>query len=182
MSDSPRPSNGSPHPSFWIRELPFFAVLALTIIGIAYTSFSKQPIAAYWDVLGPIVGLVCVGSGWHAAADKTARVRLMVTQALHWIAFLAAMNMMLLPVVQRNFSANATGLAVFTLLALGTFTAGVHVLSWQVCLLGVIMALGIPAIAWIENSTLLVVIIAGVIIATGSVLWWHWRGSRAHGA
>jgi hypothetical protein len=34
------------------------------------------------------------------------------------------------------------------LLALGT-TAGVHILSWQVCLLGLIMAFGIPAIAWI---------------------------------
>jgi hypothetical protein len=66
-------------------------------------------------------------------------------------------NLMLLPSVQRNFNADATVIAIFTLLTLGTFTAGVHVLSWQICLLGLIMALGIPAIAWIENSALIFV-------------------------
>ncbi len=80
--------------------------------------------------------------------------------------------------MQRIFNAGATGLAIFTLLSLGTFTAGVHVLSWQVCLLGLIMALGIPAIAWIENSALIVVLIAGVGVGIGVVIWWHihdWR-------
>ena len=52
------------------------------------------------------------------------------------------MNILLLSSVQRIFTAQTTALAIFTLLALGTFTAGVQVLSWQVCLLGVIMALG----------------------------------------
>jgi hypothetical protein len=41
------------------------------------------------------------------------------------------------------------------------------------------MALGIPAIAWIENSALLVVLIAGAVIAIGAVLWWHWRHRHA---
>ena len=107
--------------------------------------------------------------------------RLIVTQALHWFAFLLVMNLMLLSSVQRIFTAQATGLAVFTLLALGTFTAGVHVFSWQVCLLGLIMALGIPAIAWIENSALLVVPIAVAVVGVGAVLWWHWHQGRSKG-
>jgi len=104
-----------------------------------------------------------------------------VTQALHWFAFLLVMNMILLPSVQRIFTAQTTALAIFTLLALGTFTAGVQVLSWQVCLLGLIMALGIPAIAWIENSALLAVLIVGAVVGIGAVLWWHSRerGTRA---
>ncbi len=165
--------------SFWIRELPFTIVLILTIAGVAYTSFSKKPIVGYWEVLAPIIALVCVGAGWQEAGDKTGRLRLVVTQALHWSAFLLVMNMLLLTSVQRIFTAQATALAIFTLLALGTFTAGVQVLSWQVCLLGLIMALGIPAIAWIENSALLVVLIAGAVIGLGAVLWWHWRQRRA---
>jgi hypothetical protein len=122
---------------------------------------------------------VCIGAGWQEAEDKTGRLRLVVTQALHWFAFLLVMNMLLLTSVQRIFRAPATALAIFTLLALGTFTAGVQVLSWQVCLLGLIMALGIPAIAWIENSALIVVLIAGAVIGTGAVLWWHWHQRRA---
>jgi hypothetical protein len=163
------------HVSFWIRELPFTVVLILTIAGVAYTSFSKQPIVAYWEILAPIIALVCVGAGWQEAGDKAGRLRLVVTQVLHWGAFLLVMNMLLLSSVQRIFTAQATALAIFTLLALGTFTAGIQVLSWQVCLLGLIMALGIPAIAWIENSALLVVLIVGAVIGVGAVLWWYWR-------
>jgi hypothetical protein len=167
------------HPNFWIRELPFTVVLILTIGGVAYTSFSKQPIVAYWEILAPLIALVCIAAGWSEAGDNNARLRLVATQALHWFAFILVMNMLLLPNVQRIFSAQATALAIFTLLALGTFTAGVQVLSWQVCLLGVIMALGIPAIAWIENSALLVVLIAGAVVAIVAVIWWHFRQRRA---
>jgi hypothetical protein len=174
----PLPSK-APHLSFWIRELPFSLMLILTIIGVAYTSFSKQPIIIYWEILAPIIGLVCVAAGWQGANDNAARMRLIATQALHWLAFLVVMNMLLLSGVQRIFNAGATGLAVFTLLALGTFTAGVHVMSWQVCLLGLIMALGIPAIAWIENSALILVLIVGAVLGIGAVLWWHWRERTA---
>jgi hypothetical protein len=165
--------------SFWLRELPFTIVLILTIAGVAYTTFSKQPIALYWEILAPIIGLVCVGAGWQEAGDKTGRMRLIVTQALHWGAFLLVMNILLLGSVQRIFTAQTTALAIFTLLALGTFTAGVQVLSWQVCLLGVIMALGVPAVAWIENSALLVTLVVASLIGLAVVLWWHLRGSRA---
>jgi len=179
------PHVAQPHPkahvSFWVRELPFTLVLILIIAGVAYTSFSKKPIVGYWEILAPIIALVCVAAGWQEVGDKNGRLRLIVTQALHWFAFLLVMNLMLLSSVQRIFTAQATGLAVFTLLALGTFTAGVHVLSWQVCLLGLIMALGIPAIAWIENSALLVVPIAVAVVGVGAVLWWHWHQGRSKG-
>jgi hypothetical protein len=164
--------------SFWIRELPFALVLILTTIGVAYTTFSKKPITGYWEILAPLIALVCVGAGWEGADDNAKRLRLIATQALHWIAFIVVMNMLLLASVQRDFSASATGLAMFTLLALGTFTAGVHVLSWQVCLLGLIMALGIPAIAWIENSALLVVLVVGVVVGIVAVFWWRIHESR----
>jgi hypothetical protein len=166
------------HVSFWIRELPFTLVLILTIAGVAYTSFSKKPIVGYWEILAPIIAVVCVAAGWQEARDKAARLRLIVTQALHWFAFLLVMNMLLLSSVQRIFTATTTALAIFTLLALGTFTAGVQVLSWQICLLGLIMALGIPAIAWIENSALLLVLIMGVAAGVAAVFWWYWRERR----
>ena len=172
------PSPGSRHASLWVRELPFGLVLILTTLGVAYTSFSKQPIIAYWEVLAPIIGIVCIGAGWQSAKDRAAQLRLVWTQALHWLAFILVMNMMLLPNVQRTFNAGTTCLAIFILLALGTFTAGVHALSWQICLLGLIMALGIPAIAWIENSALLIALVAAAVLGIAAVFWWHWRERR----
>ncbi len=181
-SDRKTAVHNRPHVSFWIRELPFSLVLILTLLGVAYTSFLKQPIMGYWELLAPVIGLVCVGSGWSSANDKYARLQLVWTQALHWAAFLLVMNMTLLPSVQRILNASATGLAVLMLLALGTFTAGVHVLSWQVCLLGIIMALCVPAAAWIEASALMIVLVSIAALGIGVVLWWHWHESRAQKA
>jgi hypothetical protein len=169
------------HARFWVTELPFSLVLILTMVGVAYTSFSKHTITWYWEILAPLIALVCVGCGWRNAPDSTARLRLIATQVLHWVAFLIVMNMLLLPSVQRIFTSNSTGLAIFTLLALGTFTAGVQVLSWQVCLLGLIMALGIPAIAWIENSALIGLLAFGVVIGIGVVVWWYVHERRTGG-
>ena len=69
--------------SLWLRELPFSVVLVLTVFGVAYTSFSKQPITGYWELLAPIIGLLCVGAGWQNATDRAARWRLISTQVLH---------------------------------------------------------------------------------------------------
>jgi len=181
-SDDAEDATHKPHLGFWIRELPFSLVLILTLLGVAYTSFLKQPIMGYWELLAPVIGVVCIGAGWPGANDKNARLQLICTQALHWAAFLLVMNMMLLPSVQRVLSASATGLAALMLLALGTFTAGVHVLSWQVCLLGIIMALCVPAAAWIEASALIIVLIAVAVLGIGVMLWWHWHERRAQKA
>jgi hypothetical protein len=161
--------------SFWLKELPFALVLILTTLGVAYTSLTRQPLVGFWELLAPLLALVCIGSGWPSANDKTARLILIGSQVLHWLAFIVVMNVLLLPSVQRNFTANSTAIAVFTLLALGTFTAGLQVFSWQVCSLGLVMALTVPAIAWIENSALIVAVIFVLMLAVGVAVWWHWR-------
>ena len=166
------------HPSFWIRDFLFFLVLVLTVVGVAYTSFSNRPIILYWELLAPIIGLICVGDGWHRTRRSADRWRLIATQGLHWLAFLLVMNLLLLPSVQRLFNAGSTGLAIFVLLTLGTFTAGVHSLSWHVCLLGLIRTLSIPAIAIIQTSALILAVIGAGIATVGAVIWWHWRAKR----
>lgn len=163
--------------SIWIKELPYSLILALTLIGVAYTSFSNQPLIIYWEFLALVIGVMCVATGWQNTNDKETRLRLISTQVLHWSAFLLVMNMILLPSAQRILNASVTGIAIFTLLALGTVTAGIHVASWQICLLGLVMALSVPAIAWIKASALLVVLVVSVALGAGVVLWWPWRKS-----
>jgi hypothetical protein len=106
-------------------------------------------------------------------------MRLVWTQALHWLAFLVAMNLLLLSGVASMLGSDALGLTILTLLALGTFVAGVHIQSWQICVLGMIMGVGVPAVAWIERSALLILTSAVVIGILGLALWWGLR-SRAH--
>ena len=170
------PVHQSPQLSFWIRELPFSLVLILTIGGVAYTSFSKHPILIYWGIytdLRPCLRLVWMAKRRQlqsTAADSYAVTALDRVPACDEHGVLGKRA--------EGFERHFDGFAVFTLLALGTFTAGVHILSWQVCLLGLIMAFGIPAIAWIENSALLLVLVLAAIVGIGVVIWWHWHERR----
>lgn len=162
---------------FWLRELPYIAVLVLTILGVAYTSVSHQPLIGYWEFLAVAVGLACITTGWLHIHDPKARFRMVWTQALHWLAFLVAMNIVLLPDVQIMLSAPATGLSLLMLLALGTFVAGVHV-SWHICALGIAMALFVPAIAWLTESSLFLVLGSVALIGVGMTFWWRLSGRR----
>jgi hypothetical protein len=164
-----------PRTSIWVKELPYSLILVLTVFGVAYTSFSNNPLVLYWEFLALVIGVMCIVTGLQNANDKQARLRLISRQVLHWSAFLLVMNMILLPSAQRILNASVTGIAIFTLLALGTVTAGIHVASWQVCLLGLVMALSVPVIAWIKVSALLVVLIISVALGVGVVLWWPWH-------
>jgi hypothetical protein len=159
----------------WLRDLSLGTVLVLTVVGVAYTSYSRRPIVIYWDLLAPLIAVVCVTSGWRRASERDSRFQLIRTQALHWIAFIVVMNVLLLASVQRILGVSADGLAMLTLLALGTFTAGVHVNSLRICLLGMLMVLGVPAIAWVEESAAILVLIAGLALAICAIVWWQWR-------
>ena len=150
---------------FLLREWPYLLVLILALFGVAYTSFSRAPMTIYWIVLAPIIGLICVVSRWHEAGTKDQRTRLIVTQALHWVAVLLAMRLMFVADVRQMMNSDASALASLTLLALGTFTAGVHIASWRICLVGVVLAVGVPAIAWLEQSTLLLLLAFIILVA-----------------
>jgi hypothetical protein len=168
------------HLRFWLRELPYAVVWVLTIFGVAYTSFAKQALITYWEFLAIVIGILCVITGWTHVEGRHDRLRLIGTQVLHWLAILGAMNLVMLPSVQTMLNVDATGLAILMLLGLGTFIAGVHTLDWQVSLLGLVMSLCVPAIAWIERSALLVALIIVAVAGVGLAVWLRIRDMRRH--
>ena len=163
---------------FLRRTLPFVALLVLAIVGVAYTNISQQPLAGYWEFLALVTGIVCVLTQWSSARDKQPRIRLIITQALHWVAILVTMNIVLLSGVQSMLPAPATGLVLLTLLALGTFLAGVNFLSLQICFLGVAMAVAVPAIAWFKQSALFLLLGAILVIGLVVAFWPRRAGER----
>jgi hypothetical protein len=159
--------------AFLAREWPYLLILILALFGVAYTSFSRTPITIYWIVLAPFIGVICVVTRWSDAESWEQRVRLLWTQALHWGAVLLAMHPMFVADVSRMMNADASALAALTVLALGTFTAGVHIAAWRICLVGIALGVGVPAIAWLEQSTLLLLLVAVVLIAVIAPFFWH---------
>ena len=156
---------------FLRRKLPYVAVLALAIFGVAYTNISHQPLNGYWEFLAVAIGFVCVATGWPSVPDRQARFRLMWTQAAHWVTFLVTMNLVQLPGFQRLLPVPATSLVLLMLLALGTFLAGINLLSVQICFLGLAMALAVPAIAWLKQSALFLLLAAVLLIGLSITFW-----------
>jgi hypothetical protein len=185
MSDPELPKNAdaitlySGNASLVRWKLPYIAVLALAVSGVAYTNISHQPLVGYWEFLALATGVLCVVTEWEKAKDKQARFRLMWTQALHWVAILVTMNIVLLSGVQKMLPAPATGLVLLTLLALGTFLAGVNLLSLQICFLGLAMAVAVPAIAWFKQYALFLLLAAILLIGLGIAFWPRRTGERA---
>ena len=173
-----------PHPAasrfglraFLIREWPYLLMLILALLGVAYTSFSHAPMATYWIALAPFIGLMCVVTHWKDARTREERLRLVRTQVLHCVAVLLAMHLMFVADVSRMMNADASALAALTLLALGTFTAGVHINAWRICLVGIILGVGVPAIAWLEQSALFLLL--AVAVLAGGIAPFFWHSSR----
>jgi hypothetical protein len=51
----------------------------------------------------------------------------------------------------------------------------VHARVWRICAVGVFLAASVPAVAWVQESAMLLLIGALLLIAVGVVFWWMWR-------
>jgi len=165
-----------------IFDLPYIVMLSMALFGIGLTTLSAEPVLYYWELLTPVFCAVCIFAGWRHTTTKPDRVRLVWTQVLHWAAFLAAMWMIHHPVIREVVNVNATGLNLMTLLALATFVAGIHAAAWQICVVGLILALTVPAMAFIQQSALFGVIIVLGVIFVGVSLWLTLHKEKKRGA
>ena len=164
---------------FWAADLPYLLMLGLTVLGVAYVSFSDQPSPVYWEVLAPVFAVICIAAGWPQARTRPLRIRLVVTQLLHWGAIGACMEVVFLPHVRAMINADALGLAILGLLALGTFLAGVHAVSWRIGVIGLLMALLIPLAALIDQAALVLLVAALVALAIAVALLLYRRRHAA---
>jgi hypothetical protein len=165
------PSPQSTMARFLWQQLPCVVVLVLAIAGVAYTNVSHQPLVGYWEFLALAICIVCVVTKWPETQGKEARLRLIWTQALHWVAVLVTMNIILISGVQQLLPTPATGLVLLTLLALGTFLAGVSLLSLQISFLGLAMGIAVPAISWLKQSVFFFLLGAVLLIGLGITFW-----------
>ena len=163
-------------------DLPYIVMVSMAVLGIGYISFSGQATPLYWEFLAPLFGGACVWAGWRHATDAQARIALGWSQALHWFATLIAMNLVYHPDVRSVANNNASGLTLMTILALSTFLAGVHARAWQICVVGALLAVAVPAFAWIEQSSLLALVVSVGVAFIGGALWWTLHSEKKKAA
>lgn len=155
------------------REWPYITMLALALFGVGYTSVSQQGMTWYWIAITPFFALVCVIVGWRGLQGARAHWHLIQMQALHWLAVILAISLVFVSDVEKIMNSDATALMVLTILALGTFTAGIQVASWRICIVGIVLGLGVPSIAWLEESTVLIVLSLIVVVTVGLSIYLH---------
>jgi hypothetical protein len=139
-------------------DLPYIIMLSMAVFGIGLVTFTGAPIGLYWEILTVVFCGLCIYVGWRHGLTKQERIKLVWTQVLHWAAFLAAMWLIYTPTMRSLVDVNATGLNLMVLLALGTFVAGVHAEAWQICVVGLILALFVPAMAIVQRSSLFIMV------------------------
>jgi hypothetical protein len=118
-----------------------------------------------------ISGIVCIVTEWGKTENRQGRVRLVWTQAVRWTAVLVVMNIMLLSGVRQLLPAPATSLVLQMLLALGCFLAGLNLASLELCFLWLVVGLAVPALSWVKQSMLFVILAEAFVVGIGMTFW-----------
>ncbi len=158
---------------FLERDWPYILMLIFAVLGVALVGLVGHPINGYWEILAPVFGAVCVYTRWRDAEHQAVLSRLIRIEALHWFAVIVAMQLIFITDVSGMMNVDAMGLMVMVILALGTFTAGAQIGSWQICIVGAVLGAGVPFVAWLERATLFVTLAAIAIVALVAFAYVH---------
>jgi hypothetical protein len=152
----------------WLRQdSPFIAMLLLALAGVIF----RLPVS-YWIILTPVFGVISIVAGWPHFETGEARLDMMFRQTMCWCALLVAIFLLYNTGVQGVLNANSSALTMMTLLAMGTFVAGVQADVWRICAVGLVLFLAVPGLGWLDQSPLLVTVATCLFIALGGVAWW----------
>jgi hypothetical protein len=153
--------------AWFLHDMFYIAMLALALVGVVF----RLPVA-YWVILMPVFGVITIAEGWKRFSERAERLGLIYRVGLNWCALLLAIYLLSNTGVSGVMNANATSLALMTLLALGTFVAGVQARVWQICVVGSVLFLAVPGLGWLDQSPLLLTAATGMIVALGGLAWW----------
>ena len=152
----------------WLRDdSPYIVMLLLAVVGVAL----RLP-ATYWLFITPVYAVICIVAGWRHFETREAHTELVYVQTLNWLALIVAIYILYNTGVQGVLNTSASALAMLTLLALGTFMAGLQARVWRISALGVVLFLIVPTIGWLEQSIMFLVAASLVVIAIGGLTWW----------
>lgn len=157
-----------------LHDIPYIALLLLVLVGVVF----RLPVS-YWLILTPVFAVISIAAGWSHFVGRNERLWLAGSLALNWCALLLAIFLLSNSGVQGVMNVNASSLAMMTLLALGTFIAGVQARVWPICAVGGVLFLAVPGLGWLDQSPLLLSAAALLVIVLSGGAWWFTQGHKA---
>jgi hypothetical protein len=152
---------------WFLNDILFVAMLSMAVVGLVL----RLP-AVYWVVMTPIFGVISIAEGWKHFNTRGDRVGFALRVAAIWCATLLCIFLLYDSSVQGVLNANASSLAMMTLVALGTFAAGIQARVWQICGVGTLLFLAVPGVGWLDQSPLLLTAVALAIVLLAGLVWW----------
>ena len=160
---------------FLVRDWAYIAMLFFALLGVALTTVERSLLSFYWLILVPVFGLICIIESWRRLRNSDQRLVLVKVQALHWLSVIFAMTLVFTGDMKNALSNEVTALVLLIILSLGTLSASVHINSWRMGLVGLLLGLSVPGIALLEESTLLFVVIG---LGVGALLLMFVKADR----
>lgn len=143
----------------------FAGMLFLALIGMGLTMSIEQGSCEFWVVLLVVYGGVSVFWAWERAKRNGQPIwKMLRAQVLHWCSVLVVFGILMLfertEIINRESASNVALL----LLALACFLAGVH-FDWMFTLLGIVLAIMVIAIGYLEQYIVWLVMTPVIIAA-----------------
>ena len=161
---------------YWkIHAIIAFILILLSFIGVLLTNFIPSTAWKYWNISIPIFALLCIGLNWADNQSHPYKLTLLFKEILHWGSILLTIYLVSIFVHYGLVSNIDAGLFVLTLLALGTFMAGIY-LNRTFFIISFIQALFVCSTIFFIKYLILISII--LIILFLLLLFWRARHTQ----
>ena len=140
LDAEPLPRRPDPLSSTGCWRTPYIAMLLLALVGVTL----RMPVA-YWIIMTPVFGVICVVAGWRHFDTRDGRIELAYSQALSSFELIVSIYVLFSDVVQGVLNENSTRWHDHVAGArhLHGRTAGAGLADYTV---GAILLLAVPAI------------------------------------
>jgi hypothetical protein len=161
---------------YWkIHALIALALILISFIGVLITNFIPSAAWKYWNISIPIFALLCIGLNWADNQSHSLAFKLLLQEVLHWSGVLLTIYLVSIFVHYGLISNIDAGLFVLTLLALGTFMAGIY-LNKTFYIISVIQALFVCSMIFFIKYLIIISII--LIFAFFILIVWRSRHTK----
>lgn len=113
-------------PDSFRRNWPYIVMMILALLGVAITGVERRYTTAYWLILTPFFAGLSLFVRWQPSEPHRSKWSVLGAEIARWFAVMVAMWPIFVSDVRQMMNADATALMILTVLALGTFTSGVH--------------------------------------------------------
>ena len=155
----------------YLEEYIFIGLIMLSLVGVFISDFSPIITFWFWLTMIPVFGATAILSAWsHGLESNVSVTRLVLSQIVHWGGAVIALVTTYSLWATGRFTDEHTGYIILLLLALTTFTAGLHV-GWRFYVAGIFLFIGGIITTHVKEYIWILLLVLMVPLAIFGIVW-----------